>query len=375
MDGLEYQPPPPQQGAAGQGFGRGASGCAPRAQAQPQVQGGRGGRAAGAGANAPAEPQVCTSFDGKWEALIENFNVFLRPAGTTEPATRPELRWLGRQLLHPALDRLVARFEEAGGLSHAPRLRPAGALHRVVARRPAPAETLVRCFYRKPGDALDIAYPALFDVATKKETEIDQRAVPQRLQPDAAGLVEGQPRLHVRIQPARPPGLSRDRSGRADRQGARADRRAEQDVHLLQPARRRPLRRPPLPPRPERRQGDHLGLGARRLGAPLPLRRRHRQGEEPDHQGRLGGAQGGSRGRRQAPDLVPGRRHESRPGSVLHPLLPHQLRRHGPDAAHRSRRQPHRDLLAGPQVSTSTPGRAWICRRSRSCAAPKIARW
>ena len=32
VDGLEYQPPPPQQGAAGQGGpGRGPSGCAPRA--------------------------------------------------------------------------------------------------------------------------------------------------------------------------------------------------------------------------------------------------------------------------------------------------------------------------------------------------------
>src|ERR1017187_2499991 len=78
VDGLEYQPPPPQQGAAGQGFGRGQSGCAPRPQTQPPSQGqGRGGRgaAAAAGAQPPAEPQVCTSFDGKWDALIENFNV------------------------------------------------------------------------------------------------------------------------------------------------------------------------------------------------------------------------------------------------------------------------------------------------------------
>ena len=32
--------------------------------------------------------------------------------------------------------------------------------------------------YRKPGDALDIAYPALFDVATKQETEIDPALFP-----------------------------------------------------------------------------------------------------------------------------------------------------------------------------------------------------
>ena len=68
--------------------------------------------------------------------------------------------------------------------------------------------------------------PALFDVATKKQIEIDQRALPECLQPDAPGVAEGQPRLHLRVQPARPPGLSRHRSGRADRQGARADRRS-----------------------------------------------------------------------------------------------------------------------------------------------------
>jgi len=32
--------------------------------------------------------------------------------------------------------------------------------------------------YRKPGDALEIAYPALFDVASKKETEIDHALFP-----------------------------------------------------------------------------------------------------------------------------------------------------------------------------------------------------
>src|SRR6185503_16688082 len=32
--------------------------------------------------------------------------------------------------------------------------------------------------YRKPGDALDVAYPALFDIATKKEIEVDQALFP-----------------------------------------------------------------------------------------------------------------------------------------------------------------------------------------------------
>src|SRR5262249_25083193 len=33
-------------------------------------------------------------------------------------------------------------------------------------------------FYRKPGDALDIAYPALFDIATKTEVEIGRELLP-----------------------------------------------------------------------------------------------------------------------------------------------------------------------------------------------------
>ena len=39
-----------------------------------------------------------------------------------------------------------------------------------------------------------------------------------------------------------------------------------------------------------------------------------------------------------------------RPGSLLHPLLPDQFRRHRPDAAHRGRWQSHGDVLARPQI-------------------------
>jgi dienelactone hydrolase len=174
VDGLEYQGPPPQQGAAGQGFGRGQSGCAPRPQAPAQAQGqGRGGR----GAPAPAETQVCTSFDGKWDALIENFNVFLRPAGSTERPTAlsfdgsegnyytfrsiawsPDSKKLVAYHTRPGYDRQVHYIESS----------PSDQIQ--------PKHTSI--LYRKPGDALDIAFPALFDVATKKETEIDQSLFP-----------------------------------------------------------------------------------------------------------------------------------------------------------------------------------------------------
>jgi dienelactone hydrolase len=181
VDGLEYAGPPPQQGATTGGFGRGQTGCGPRAQAQPQGQGrgGRGGRgAASAGApNAPAEPQVCASFDGKWEALIQNFNVFLRPAGTTQPATplsldgsegnyytlrsvawSPDSRKLVAYHTRPGYDRQVHYIES----SPTDQLQPK---HSSI-------------LYRKPGDALDIAYPALFDIASRKQIEIDNALFP-----------------------------------------------------------------------------------------------------------------------------------------------------------------------------------------------------
>src|SRR5579863_2999475 len=81
VDGLEYQPPPPQDGNEGI-FGRGQRGCAPRpARAQSPASSGRGGRVAmGAQLPAPVAADVCASFDGKWEAFIQNFNVFVKPA-------------------------------------------------------------------------------------------------------------------------------------------------------------------------------------------------------------------------------------------------------------------------------------------------------
>jgi hypothetical protein len=178
VDGLEYQPAPPQQAAAGQRFGRGPNGCAPRPEAPPSAQAqGRGGRGNASAGQAGAEPQVCTSFDGKWDASIQNFNVFLRPAGSTEPPTAlsmdgsegnyytfrsiawsPDSRKLVAYHTRPGYDRQVHYIES----SPRDQLQPK---HSSI-------------FYRKPGDVLDIAFPALFDIATKKETEIDRALFP-----------------------------------------------------------------------------------------------------------------------------------------------------------------------------------------------------
>jgi dienelactone hydrolase len=181
VDGLEYEPPAPQQGGGGAGFGRGPRGCAPRPQNRTQTAqtGGRGGRPGVGfqfpGAQAPAE--VCASFDGKWEAIIQNYNVFLKQTGNNEPATAlsqdgsegnyytfrsiawsPDSKKLVAYHTRPGYDREVHYIES----SPADQLQPK---HTTIA-------------YRKPGDAVDIAYPALFDVATKKEIEIDHALFP-----------------------------------------------------------------------------------------------------------------------------------------------------------------------------------------------------
>ena len=124
-----------------------------------------------------ATAQVCTSFDGKWDALIENYNVFLRPAGTNGQATAlsldgsegnyysfrsiawsPDSTKLVAYHTRPGYDRQVHYIESS----------PADQIQ--------PKHTSI--FYRKPGDAVDLAYPALFDVATRQETEIDQALFP-----------------------------------------------------------------------------------------------------------------------------------------------------------------------------------------------------
>jgi len=82
VDGLEYQPFPQQGGGGGGAFGRGPSGCATRPETPAPAQtGGRGGRG-----GAPAETPACRSFDGKWDALIQNYNVFLQRVGSKDPA-------------------------------------------------------------------------------------------------------------------------------------------------------------------------------------------------------------------------------------------------------------------------------------------------
>ena len=90
-------------------------------------------------------------------------------------------------------------------------------------------------------------------------------------------------------------------------------------------------------------------------------------------QGRVGRPRRRPRGRGQAPDLVPRRRHPSRAGPVLRPLLPRQFDGTGlivlteGDGTHDVEFSPDGRYLR------STPSRASISRRSPSCAAATTA--
>jgi hypothetical protein len=171
-DGIGDLMPAPQQPGSQAGInGRRQPPCANRTAVAGR--GGRGGR----GAAQSGEPSVCTSFDGKWEALIQNFNVFLRPADKSAPAkalstdgsegnyyTLASVAWspdstkLAAYHTRPGYDRQVHYIES----SPADQIQPK---HSTM-------------FYQKPGDALDIAYPALFDIASRKEVEIDRALFP-----------------------------------------------------------------------------------------------------------------------------------------------------------------------------------------------------
>ncbi len=119
------------------------------------------------------------SPDGAWEALVLNYNVFMRPKGKTSPADSialsrdgsegnyytlasiswsPDSKWLAAYRVRPGYRRQVHYVES----SPADQVQP---------------KHWVRD-YAKPGDTLDTAQPILFEAATKKEIVIDNALFP-----------------------------------------------------------------------------------------------------------------------------------------------------------------------------------------------------
>ena len=116
------------------------------------------------------------SPDGKWEALIQNYNVFVRPKGKAEATalsvdgsegnyyTLASINW------SPDSKRLAAY-----------RVRP-GYKRQIHFIESSPSDQLQPKHstrdYLKPGDALDVAQPVLFEIDTRKQTIIDNSLFP-----------------------------------------------------------------------------------------------------------------------------------------------------------------------------------------------------
>ena len=229
--------------------------------------GGRGGRGGGGGRAAAAADATRLSPDGKLLAYIDNFNIAVRPAGSTEGtrvstdgsegnpynfqsiAWSPDSRMIAAYRVRPGYRRMV-RYVES---SPTDQLQP---------------KTFER-YYQKPGDVLDLQQPSFFDVASKRETAVDN-ALSEPLRSLADRMEEGQSCVHVRVQPARTPGVQRARSRRVDWKSPFDDDGDVEDIHRLSPGERRPRRlRAPVPLRSRRWERVHLDVRARRLGTPL----------------------------------------------------------------------------------------------------------
>ena len=171
VDGLEYQPPSPQDGDEGRFRGRpGGCGAAPASERLTPAPT-RSARGGAGPQQAPEPTQVCWSYDGKYKAFVQGFNVFLKPAGEEKAypisfdgsennyytlrtfAWSPDSKKLVAYRTRPGYDREVTYIES----SPADQIQPKHSTNHYV----------------KPGDPVDIASPVLFDIATKKGIEID----------------------------------------------------------------------------------------------------------------------------------------------------------------------------------------------------------
>lgn len=116
------------------------------------------------------------SPDGKWEVLVNNYNLVIRPTGS-------------RELTFLSTDGSEGNYYEFRSVAWSPdstklaayRVRP-GYKREVHFVESSPEDQIQPKFssitYAKPGDVLDLEQPVLFDVATKKQINIDNALFP-----------------------------------------------------------------------------------------------------------------------------------------------------------------------------------------------------
>jgi dipeptidyl aminopeptidase/acylaminoacyl peptidase len=137
---------------------------------------GRGGQGRAGGAPASQDDNVLGSPDGRWQALVRNININVRETGQTEGALlstdgsegvpyqfqtivwSPDSTKLAAYKVRPGYDRLVHYVESSPDDQVQPKY-----------------STRV---YRKPGDPVDIRYPAVFDVVSRRQHVVDTTLFP-----------------------------------------------------------------------------------------------------------------------------------------------------------------------------------------------------
>ncbi len=122
------------------------------------------------------KPEPAVSPDGKWEAIILNFNVYVRPKGKHEGVP---LSYDGSENNYYARE-TIAWSPDSKKLA-AYRIRP-GYRRRIQYIESSPEDQLQpKTFsieYAKPGDTLDLPQPALFDVAARSQVNLDNSLFP-----------------------------------------------------------------------------------------------------------------------------------------------------------------------------------------------------
>jgi dipeptidyl aminopeptidase/acylaminoacyl peptidase len=140
-------------------------------------QGRGGGQGAGPGA-AGAAPQTRPSPDKRLEAFIQNYNIYIRPAGGRAQDARP-LSWDGSE----------GHAYTFGSIAWSPDSRKIAAFRRrpgynrvVTYVRSSPADqlqpTTTTQAYRKPGDLVDFDQPVLFEVEPARTIDVDGALFP-----------------------------------------------------------------------------------------------------------------------------------------------------------------------------------------------------
>jgi dipeptidyl aminopeptidase/acylaminoacyl peptidase len=126
------------------------------------------------------QSEAKSSPDGKWEAWVNNFNVWVRPKGVKEGFA---LSFDGSEGNYYALASLV--WSPDSKMIAAYRVRP-GYNRKIQYVESSPADQLQPKYhtmdYAKPGDVLDLPRPVLFHVGNRKQFVIDDALFPNPYQ-------------------------------------------------------------------------------------------------------------------------------------------------------------------------------------------------